>query len=136
MVETCRPLAGNGRTHYRVNGNLNLSRSIGDLEYKQRKDLPPEAQIISATPDIVEHQIVAGDEFIVLGCDGVWDVKSNEEVCSFIKNRLAKEPNAQVSKICEDLIDACLARDPKQTSGLGGDNITLLVILLNASPRL
>merc|ERR1719498_584810 len=30
----------------RVNGNLNLSRAIGDLEYKKSKDLGPEAQII------------------------------------------------------------------------------------------
>ena len=34
--------------HYRVNGNLNLSRSIGDLEYKQRSDLGPEKQVITA----------------------------------------------------------------------------------------
>jgi hypothetical protein len=29
----------------RVNGNLNLSRSLGDLKYKQLKHLPVEAQV-------------------------------------------------------------------------------------------
>ena len=29
----------------RVNGNLNLSRSLGDLKYKQVPDVPPEAQV-------------------------------------------------------------------------------------------
>lgn len=38
----------------RVNGNLNLSRSIGDLKYKQVPNLPPSEQIITAEPDIVQ----------------------------------------------------------------------------------
>jgi len=38
----------------RVNGNLNLSRSIGDLKYKQTPGLPPSAQIITAEPDIIQ----------------------------------------------------------------------------------
>jgi predicted RNA-binding protein (virulence factor B family) len=39
----------------RINGNLNLSRAIGDLEYKKDKNLPPEKQIISAAPDIKKY---------------------------------------------------------------------------------
>ena len=31
----------------RVNGSLNLSRALGDLEYKQNRDLPPEEQVSS-----------------------------------------------------------------------------------------
>ena len=38
----------------RVNGNLNLSRSIGDLKYKQGPGVEPPAQIITAEPDIVQ----------------------------------------------------------------------------------
>lgn len=36
----------------RVNGNLNLSRAIGDLKYKANTELPAKDQIISAQPDI------------------------------------------------------------------------------------
>lgn len=35
----------------RINGNLNLSRALGDLEYKKDKLLPPEKQIITAAPE-------------------------------------------------------------------------------------
>lgn len=38
----------------RVNGNLNLSRSIGDLKYKQVPGIHPAGQMITAEPDIVE----------------------------------------------------------------------------------
>ena len=36
----------------RVNGNLNLSRAIGDLKYKGNDTLAPKDQIITAQPDI------------------------------------------------------------------------------------
>ena len=32
----------------RINGNLNLSRSLGDLKYKVPRDAPPAEQLISA----------------------------------------------------------------------------------------
>jgi serine/threonine protein phosphatase PrpC len=39
----------------RVNGNLNLSRSVGDLKYKQVPGIPPALQMITAEPDIMEY---------------------------------------------------------------------------------
>jgi serine/threonine protein phosphatase PrpC len=62
----------------RVNGNLNLSRAIGDLKYKSNKELPPEAQIITAHPDVRVFELSSEDQFFLLACDGVWDVLSNE----------------------------------------------------------
>jgi len=38
----------------RVNGNLNLSRSIGDLKYKQVPGIAPADQMITAQPDILQ----------------------------------------------------------------------------------
>jgi hypothetical protein len=37
-----------------VNGNLNLSRAIGDLKYKGNSELLPKDQIITAQPDVVK----------------------------------------------------------------------------------
>ena len=39
----------------RVNGNLNLSRSIGDLKYKQVPGIAPADQMITAQPDILQY---------------------------------------------------------------------------------
>lgn len=36
----------------RVNGSLNLSRALGDMEYKQASALGPEAQIVTAVPEV------------------------------------------------------------------------------------
>jgi serine/threonine protein phosphatase PrpC len=64
----------------RVNGNLNLSRAIGDLKYKSNAELPPKDQIITAQPDVMRIPLTPEDRFFVLACDGVWDVMSNQ-VC-------------------------------------------------------
>lgn len=61
----------------RVNGNLNLSRAIGDLMYKKNKRLPPKDQIISAMPDIRSYALSKAD-FLIMGCDGIWEFHSNQ----------------------------------------------------------
>lgn len=52
-IQVCNP-HGNSTYARRVNGNLNLSRAIGDLKYKGNDQLAPDAQIITAQPDIVK----------------------------------------------------------------------------------
>ena len=41
----------------RVNGGLNLSRALGDHQYKQNTELSQEEQMISPMPDIMSHTI-------------------------------------------------------------------------------
>jgi hypothetical protein len=41
----------------RINGNLNLSRALGDMEYKKDASLRPEDQIITAAPDLIKRVI-------------------------------------------------------------------------------
>eukprot|EP00930_Biecheleria_cincta_P003408 TRINITY_DN104342_c0_g1_i1.p1 TRINITY_DN104342_c0_g1~~TRINITY_DN104342_c0_g1_i1.p1 ORF type:complete len:426 (+),score=64.96 TRINITY_DN104342_c0_g1_i1:107-1279(+) len=115
-------------TTYRVNGNLSLSRAIGDLQYKSRKDLPPHKQVVCATPDLHRESITPQDEFIVLACDGIWDVKSSQEVCSFIRRRLINK--IPISMAIEQLLDSCCTPDPKKTQGLGADNMSCIVVQL------
>jgi protein phosphatase 2C family protein 2/3 len=53
-----------------VNGNLALSRAIGDFEFKKSAELAPEQQIVTAYPDVVVHDLGDDDEFLVIACDG------------------------------------------------------------------
>jgi protein phosphatase PTC2/3 len=59
----------------RVNGNLALSRAIGDFEFKKSADLSPEQQIVTAYPDVVMHDVSSDDEFLVIACDGMMIIK-------------------------------------------------------------
>ena len=109
----------------RVMGNLNLSRSLGDLTYKDNRDLPPQDQMITAYPDIKSATITGDTDFIVLACDGVWDVMTCEQCVQFIYERLANVPMGQ---IVEQLLDHCLAKDVSTSGGLGCDNMTCVVL--------
>ena len=90
---------------------MNLSRSLGDLEYKQNKRLSAEEQMITAYPDVVIENLADDCDFMIIGCDGVWDCKTNQEACDFVSERLKKNPNAKLSKIVEELLDEILATD-------------------------
>jgi protein phosphatase 1G len=61
----------------RVNGNLNLSRAIGDLTYKKNKRLPPKEQQITSFPDVRQTPVTPKMDFIVMGCDGIWEFHTN-----------------------------------------------------------
>lgn len=117
----------------RING-LAVSRSLGDREYKQ---MTPNA--IIALPDIKKWQISAGD-VILLACDGVWDVVSNEQAAQLVINALKSAPKKikEVKKqkgelSLEDsnskvlLYAARVLRDTAYEKG-SQDNISVLVI--------
>uniref|UniRef100_A0A8C3SUJ5 protein-serine/threonine phosphatase n=1 Tax=Chelydra serpentina TaxID=8475 RepID=A0A8C3SUJ5_CHESE len=115
----------------RVNGGLNLSRAIGDHFYKRNKNLPPEEQMISALPDIKVLAINEEHDFMVIACDGIWNVMSSQEVVDFIQAKISqKDENGDLrplSSIVEELLDQCLAPDTSG-DGTGCDNMTCIII--------
>jgi len=113
----------------RVKGNLNLTRGFGDLEYKQNKNLKPEEQMITANPDIKEVNFEDDIEFVIIGCDGIWDCLKNQEACDFVSKRLKENPDIKVSKIVEEMMDSIIAKDLYSQSGIGCDNMTCIVIV-------
>jgi internalin A len=54
----------------RVNGLLALSRAIGDIGVQPH---------VTFEPDIIVVELTEHDEFVIMACDGVWDVLSSEQ---------------------------------------------------------
>lgn len=124
--ETRRIVAAGGWVELnRVNGNLALSRALGDFVFKKNDKKKPEEQIVTAFPDVVEKEINPDYEFVILACDGIWDVLENEDVVKFIRARIAQK--MQPETICEELMTACLAPDCNM-GGLGCDNMTVVLV--------
>ncbi|XP_017865497.1 PREDICTED: probable protein phosphatase CG10417 [Drosophila arizonae] len=126
--ESARIIKAGGRVTLdgRVNGGLNLSRALGDHAYKTNLELPAEAQMISALPDVKKLIITPEDEFMVLACDGIWNYMSSEEVVDFVRMRL-KDSSKKLSQICEELFDNCLAPNT-MGDGTGCDNMTAVIV--------
>ncbi|KAJ2764310.1 Protein phosphatase 2C 2 [Coemansia nantahalensis] len=113
----------------RVNGNLALSRAIGDYEFKNNSTLPAEKQIVTAYPDVISRAPSPEDEFIVVACDGIWDCMTNEQVVQFVHAKITE--GRKLDQICEDIMDRCLASE-SELGGVGCDNMTIVIVgLLN-----
>lgn len=117
----------------RVNGNLALSRALGDFDFKKSVNKPPEEQIVTALPDITVHELSPDDEFLVLACDGIWDCMESQEVVEFVRRGIAARQ--ELSYICENIMNNCLA-PASDMSGVGCDNMTILIVgILNGKTK-
>ena len=99
----------------RVNGSLAVSRALGDFEYKNNPSRRADQQLVSPEPEITCHtrnlSTNSGKNeeqvaFIVLACDGIWDVMNNEELAAYILGRM--HVTDDLSEICNSVLDMCL----------------------------
>lgn len=120
----------------RVKGMLNLSRALGDLEYKLDPDLEVGDQMISCVPDIKIEKIDKNTEFLIIACDGIWDCLTNQEACDYIKEQssiLKKKAGSmfKCSFLNERMFEKIIADDIAASGGLGCDNMTSVIISIN-----
>lgn len=66
----------------RVGGILAVSRALGD------KDIKKQAKGISAEPSIITCPLKQTHQALIMACDGVWDVISNEEAAQIVHQAL------------------------------------------------
>jgi protein phosphatase 1L len=94
----------------RVQGVLAMARAFGDLALRP---------YVICEPETCLHRITTGDEFLILACDGVWDVLSNQQAVELVRASLQQNGDCKLaSKI---LVDAAY-----QAGSM--DNISALII--------
>lgn len=119
--------AGGSVMIHRVNGSLAVSRALGDFEYKSVEGKGPTEQLVSPAPEIfIEARRPEEDEFLVLACDGIWDVMSNEDVCQFIHHQLTLTDD--LTKVAASVVDHCLFKGSR-------DNMSIVLIAFPAAPK-
>jgi len=101
---------------WRVNGQLAVSRAIGDGEYKP---------YVTAQPDITTIKRNGTEDFIIVACDGLWDTITPEEATRLVFQHL-KEHQTNGGDL--ENLSAKLATIAKEKGST--DNITIIVVLL------
>jgi serine/threonine protein phosphatase PrpC len=103
---------------YRI-GNLSVSRAFGDNDTKP---------FVVETPDMFKYVLQNKDRFLVIACDGLWDVMTDQAVINFIlKNCFDKNTN-RINKhinIARQLIDYAI-NDLKST-----DNVSVIIVFFD-----
>ena len=104
---------------YRIK-DLSVSRAVGDID--------AEPYVISK-PEVYKYKIEKNDKFIVLGCDGLYDYLSNQDIVNFILNEYYDETLS--NKINKKMNIAKKLGEYAIHNG-STDNITVIIVFFNA----
>lgn len=66
----------------------------------------------------------SSDRFLLMGCDGIWECKTNEELIDFCRKGI--DDGKDLQTINTELLDEILA--PDTSNGTGCDNMSLILI--------
>ena len=119
-------------------GRLSVSRTFGDIEAKVEK-YGGKKGVVIPTPDITEIELNNDFDFMVIGCDGIFDVLSNEELFDIWKivlkenkinnfKDIEKNNEITIDELCGDfaalIIKSALAKN-------SFDNVSCIVVVFN-----
>lgn len=114
---------------YRVDGwGLNLSRALGDFHYKANDKLPADEQKVIAVPEIQSLTLCDEDEFVVLACDGVFELHTSQDVVNIVRSEL--QYGGAPRKAAETLVSKSVSPDLQKTRSRGSDNCSAIVLCL------
>ena len=111
---------------YRINGMLNLTRALGDLKFKSNPNLKLYEQSVIAVPEITKVKLTNDIDFIIMGCDGVWDCVKRQLVCEFVEKQIKENPNQKLSEILKVIFQRCVS--PVWGVVVGTDNMSCIII--------
>ncbi|KAH6799834.1 Protein phosphatase 2C family protein [Perilla frutescens var. hirtella] len=105
-----------------LNGQLSVSRALGDWHMKGPKG---SASPLSAEPELQEMLLTEDDEFLILGCDGLWEVMSSQCAVTMARKELMLHNDPE--RCSRELVREALKRDTC-------DNLTVVVICFSPDP--
>ena len=76
---------------------------------------------VSPYPEVFVHpRNSEGDQFLIVACDGIWDVMKNS-YCRDEVDTLMAEGESNMALIAEEILDHCLKKGSR-------DNMTLIIV--------
>lgn len=107
-----------------LNGVLSVTRALGDWDIKSPVGGLPSPLI--AEPEFKQVMLTENDEFLIIGCDGIWDVMSSQHAVGLVRRGLRRHDDPE--RCARELILEALRL--KTT-----DNLTAIVVCFSAEHR-
>ncbi|XP_022727611.1 probable protein phosphatase 2C 49 isoform X2 [Durio zibethinus] len=98
-----------------LNGVLSVSRALGDWDMKFPRGSSP----LIAEPEFRQVLLTEDDEFVIIGCDGIWDVMSSQHAVSLVRRGLWRHGDPE--QCARDLVKEALCHNTC-------DNLTVIVV--------
>ncbi|XP_064337077.1 protein phosphatase 1F isoform X1 [Camelus dromedarius] len=98
---------------WRVNGTLAVSRAIGDIFQKP---------YVSGEADVASRELVGTEDYLLLACDGFFDVVPHQDVAGLVQGHLLRQQGS-AEHVAEELVAEARERGSH-------DNITVMVVFL------
>lgn len=81
---------------------------------------------MTAFPDVRVQTVSPKLDFIVMGCDGIWESHTNQQTVDAIYLQMKRK--VRINKICDNWLDTCLSPNVSRTMGKGCDNMSMILI--------
>ncbi|XP_059623347.1 probable protein phosphatase 2C 47 [Cornus florida] len=105
-----------------LNGQLSVARALGDWHMKGPKgSIYP----LSSEPELEEVVLTEEDEFLIMGCDGLWDVMSSQCAVTMVRKELMLHNDPD--RCSRELVREALKRNTC-------DNLTVVVVCFSPDP--
>ncbi|XP_042490651.1 probable protein phosphatase 2C 27 [Macadamia integrifolia] len=108
-----------------LNGELGVTRALGDWHLQGMKEIGERGGPLSAEPELKMITLTKEDEFLIIGSDGVWDVFSNQNAVDFIRRRL--QEHNDVKLCCKEMVEEGIKRETT-------DNLTIVLVCFHSDP--
>ncbi|XP_020532772.1 probable protein phosphatase 2C 47 isoform X2 [Jatropha curcas] len=105
-----------------LNGQLSVARALGDWHIKGPKG---SKSPLSAEPELEEINLTEEDEFLIIGCDGLWDVMSSQCAVTMVRKELVIHNDPE--RCSKALVKEALQRN-------SCDNLTVVVVCFSPDP--
>jgi len=139
VIEETFTVNGETTTYSKIQNQTSkiaVSRAFGDFDFKAKESLIASEQAIICTPEVTFHtRQHSRDAYLILACDGVYDVMSNNEVGGFVWQKVkelrqlaaldrdAVKADCVLAEVGDELLKECLS--------LGStDNMSVLIVAL------
>lgn len=108
-----------------LNGQLGVTRALGDWHLEGMKEMGERGGPLSAEPELKLMTLTKDDEFLIIGSDGIWDVFSNQNAVDFARRRL--QEHNDVRMCCKQMVEEANKR-------VATDNLTVVMVSFHMEP--